>query len=333
MRSGHWVLSAQGGRGACGAAGKGHPCVPARTEPGCLARALPGALFHPQPRGSPRSPQDGEGTGHGNQEKGVLRRGCKGPDAASVSLWGVALSVPGTRTLQPPRVRCLPSCQSVRRAGQAVASLRAVKVGVDARQPRRSCQALSLLAFPSLRPSLRGVLLSRSPALRLFTPPDSAAALRHGPESCRGAPGALRGRGRATVWAALPTPTGTDPARWQKAGGRERRKDRVWRAELKSDMSCSGLRRERSHAWAAPPGGQEGPARLSPAQPPSPGSGGVTSQSLRVPLPEEGPRAGPGGPDPGRWPCPGHGRCQKLLLRANGAPLSLQGNAPGEKPV
>lgn len=80
---------------------------------------------------------------------------------------------------------------SVRQTGRAAASLRAVKVGVDARQPRRNCQALSLLAFPSLRPSLRGALLSRSPALPLFTPSGSAAALR------RGAPDGTGQRDRA----------------------------------------------------------------------------------------------------------------------------------------
>lgn len=128
---------------------------------------------------------------------------------------------------QPPRERCpsapaLPVRLSVRPsvergAGRAAASLRAVKAGVDARQPRRSCQALSLLAFPSLRPSLRGALLSRSPALRLFMPPGSAAALRRGPDRRRGAPGAPTGRDRETGRAGLPSPTGTGPAGWQKA--------------------------------------------------------------------------------------------------------------------
>lgn len=76
------------------------------------------------------------------------------------------------------------------------------------------------------------------------------------------------------------------------------RKGRSWGAAATSEMSCSDLRRERSHAWAAPRWGQAGPARLSRAQRLSPGARGVTSQSRRVPPPEEGPRAGPGGPDP-----------------------------------
>lgn len=117
--------------------------------------------------------------------RGPRSRSAPSGPAAAVSVSPV--SVPAAGTPQPSRGRspsapALSVCPSVRRAGRAAASLRAVKVGVDARQPRRSCQALSLLAFPSLRPSLRGALLSRSPALRLFTPPGSAAAVRRGPE-------------------------------------------------------------------------------------------------------------------------------------------------------
>lgn len=120
----------------------------------------------------------------------------------------------------PPLPVLLSVRLSVRQAGRAAASLRAVKVGVDARQPRRSCQALSLLAFPSLRPSLRGALLSRSPALPLFTPSGSAAAL------CRGAPDGTGQRDRAGRARTVP----------------EGRKDRGWGAETTSAMSCPGLK-------------------------------------------------------------------------------------------
>lgn len=84
-------------------------------------------------------------------------------------------------------------------------SLRAVKVGLDARQPRRSCQALSLLAFPSLLPSLRGALLSQalhSACLRCPAPPQRFA---RSPERRRGAP---TGRGQRSGRAEPLSPAG-----------------------------------------------------------------------------------------------------------------------------
>lgn len=103
---------------------------------------------------------------------------------------GIGASRAGAGKPQPPLERG---------EGRAAASLRAVKVGLDARQPRQSCQALSLLAFPSLRPSLRGALLSRSPAL----PRVYATALRPRPRAPSRSPAAAAARrdgtGRGTA--------------------------------------------------------------------------------------------------------------------------------------
>lgn len=259
-------------------------CAPTRTEPGRLSVSLLEFSLKlccdwnwlSQARSLPWRSRAGD------RGRRALRRGPRFWVPSGFHLgecWFRSLG-PGLGSLPCPFTRPSVRPPVEQGARRAAASLCAVKVGVDARQPRRSCQALSLLAFPSLRPSLRGALLSRSSALRLFTLPGSAAA--------PGVPAAPTGRGRATGRAVLPSPTGTGPARWQKAGGRGGRVG----AAATSEMSCPGLKRQLGHAWAPPPRGQALPARLSP------GAGGVTSQSRRVLPPEEGPRAGPGGPDP-----------------------------------
>lgn len=213
LRPGAAGRSVPGGCGTYGAAVHESVCVPTRTErAGCPPSWLELCLelccswnWLYQARSLPWRSRAGD------RGRGALRRG---PSGFHLGKWRFRSAGPGLRSLLCPSARPSVRPPVEQGAGRAAASLCAVKVGVDARQPRRSCQALSLLAFPSLRPSLRGALLSRSSALCLFTLPGSAAA--------PGAPAAPTGRGRATGRAVLPSPTGTGPARWQKAGGRRK---------------------------------------------------------------------------------------------------------------
>lgn len=110
------------------------------------------------------------------------------------------------------------------------------------------------------------------------------------------------------------------------------RKGRGGEAAVTSKLSCPGLGLEHGHAWAAPPGGQAGPARLGQALPgtaASPGARGVTFQSAELRQRDhrlkKHLRA-----RPCRWPWPGRGaraerspRCSELTAHLSSPPKEM----------
>lgn len=189
---------------------------------------------------------------------------------------GIGASRAGAGKPQPPLERG---------EGRAAASLRAVKVGLDARQPRQSCQALSLLAFPSLRPSLRGALLSRSPAL----PRVYATALRPRPRAPSRSPAAAAARRDGTGHSERPgppSPTGTGPRTAANSG--EGRGGRVTAGRLRPLLSCRAPGGSAATHWRLPGEGRRarpGSARLGPdghsgfSPGPGPSRGSVADRS------------------------------------------------------